>query len=127
MDTTLFRRAINQEYDPDNIDVEIRHAVETLRSFGYETTSSCQGGEGHMSKSPTILLTMPEIYEGTYEEFVDGLISFCLDKNIRIARVNRVLGLSLNGSKKMFERISIQLFSKKHYELVDRIKNENGT
>lgn len=40
-------------FDPA-LDAGIREAVETLRAAGVETFESCQGGEGHSYREPTV-------------------------------------------------------------------------
>lgn len=42
----------------DSIDPEIREVVRQLRDKGWNTTYSCQGGEGHQETQPTVELDL---------------------------------------------------------------------
>lgn len=42
--------------DYGELDLAIRPLVHRLRQEGFETTASCQGGEGHSFKVPTVII-----------------------------------------------------------------------
>jgi len=46
----------NQNFDIHKIDPGIRHAVICLRKNGIDTIGSCESGEGHAFKFPSVLL-----------------------------------------------------------------------
>lgn len=48
----------------EEIDPEIRELVRWLRDRGFNTTCSCQGGEGHSYARPTIEVDLIELGEG---------------------------------------------------------------
>lgn len=45
----------------DDIDPGIRALVHLLRDHGWNTTYSCQGGEGHAEKCPTIEIDLQKL------------------------------------------------------------------
>ncbi len=53
----------DEDFDLEMIDEGIRERVVLLRNAGYQTFTSCQGGEGHCFKEPTIGIMLPKLKE----------------------------------------------------------------
>ena len=69
-------------YDPP-LDPGIRHAVELLNDAGIETYESCEGGDGHTYKEPTIR------FHGDRSEGFRAL-ALALQNNLPVSAVRRV-------------------------------------
>ena len=61
-----------EDFDIDLVDSEIKPIVELLNSNGYETFTSCQGGEGHSFNKPTVGV----LFKGDYFEFKKKFVEF---------------------------------------------------
>ena len=60
------------DFDIDLVDSGIKPIVEFLNSNGYETFTSCQGGEGHPFNKPTVGV----LFKGNYFEFRKKFVEF---------------------------------------------------
>lgn len=69
-------------YDPP-LDAGIRQPVELLNAGGIETYESCEGGEGHAYKEPTI-----RFYGGFAEGF--KALALALENNLPVSAIRRI-------------------------------------
>lgn len=69
----------------NNLDPLIRPAVELLNKYGFKTYESCQGGEGHVFQTATVLFTG--------EEFdLIRAYELCAAHNLNVITASRVYG-----------------------------------
>ena len=71
------------EIDVDGLDEGIKDAVRILRTHGFKTFESCQGGEGHCFFEPTIR------FEGTEFDLIRAY-TICELYNLPVYQVRRV-------------------------------------
>lgn len=78
---TLSSEAFNPPLDPG-----VARAVEVLRAAGVHTYESCEGGEGHSYRQPTVK------FYGTH---ADGwrALAVCKDHGLPVVRLSRVWDL----------------------------------
>ena len=74
----------HSKLDLNDIDPGIRDAVVLLRSAGFKTFTSCEGGKGHSFRHETIGLEL----DGDYRSFHKRLVKFLRSQGMRCFQVN---------------------------------------
>lgn len=84
------------------LDLGVVELVRDLRSMGYDTFSSCEGGEGHAFKYPTVLIQM----SGQPSAMMNGVSKLLLSRGYIGFKVKLVM--TYHDNEKPFAYIEVE-------------------
>ena len=74
------------------LDAGIRDAVRLLRDHGWNTTCSCEGGEGHSSEKPSIDIALPNTVSG-----VEDIANLLVENGHKVFKIETVMRVPGDG------------------------------
>ena len=98
-----------KKFNYSNLDPKIKKAVRLLRTAGFETMTSCQGGDGHAFKKPTIGITINHSRVNQIIEFLEtqNIFDVKIKKRIGNPAWNEIYAKHTNGEYVLLESDSL--------------------